>query len=217
MENASFLDLAHWRRLISELYADVRRISETDPARAREEFRARRDAMFSSHPQSPLDPAQRTGFRGLDWFPYDPRMRFRAIVTPIDHASRGPSTLLELSEGRSGHRPFASVEITSLEGQTGSSRLTLYWIEGYGGGLFLPFRDGTNGSETYGGGRYLYDTIKGADLGAGPGEILLDFNFAYNPSCAYNARWVCPLSPPGNTLPFRVEAGELAFQTHAVT
>ena len=93
----------------------------------------------------------------------------------------------------------------------GGGTLTLFWMEGYGGGLFLPFRDLTNGHETYGGGRYLYDTIKGADLGAGNGEIVLDFNFAYNPSCAYSPRWVCPLSPPQNTLAVRLEAGERAF------
>jgi hypothetical protein len=89
--------------------------------------------------------------------------------------------------------------------------LTLYWVEGYGGGLFLPFKDLTNGGKTYGGGRYLYDTIKGADLGAGNGALVLDFNYAYNPSCAYNPRWICPLPPRENALYAAVEAGELAF------
>jgi hypothetical protein len=98
-----------------------------------------------------------------------------------------------------------------------AATLTLYWIEGYGGGLFLPFRDGTNGTETYGGGRYLYDTIKGADLGAGRRAITLDFNFSYNPSCAYSPRWLCPLSPAENSLPFRVAAGELAFHDTPAT
>jgi uncharacterized protein (DUF1684 family) len=91
--------------------------------------------------------------------------------------------------------------------------LTLFWIQGYGGGLFLPFKDSTNGSETYGGGRYLYDTIKGADLGASPDAVLLDFNFAYNPSCAYSPQWTCPLAPAENTLRVRIEAGERAFET----
>ena len=91
------------------------------------------------------------------------------------------------------------------------AHLNLYWIEGYGGGLFLPFRDATNGRVSYGGGRYLYDTIKGADLGAGSESVLLDFNFAYNPSCAYNDRWVCPLSPPENWLPQAIRAGEKSF------
>jgi uncharacterized protein (DUF1684 family) len=85
----------------------------------------------------------------------------------------------------------------------------VYWIAGYGGGLFLPFRDATNASTTYGGGRYLYDTIKGADLGAGNDELVLDFNYAYHPSCCYNPRWVCPLAPPQNRLSFAVEAGEM--------
>ena len=92
------------------------------------------------------------------------------------------------------------------------AELSLFWVGGYGGGLFLPFRDATHGRETYGGGRYLYDTIKGADLGAGVDEVVLDFNYAYNPSCAYNDRWVCPLSPPENSLPFAVEAGEKLFR-----
>ena len=86
--------------------------------------------------------------------------------------------------------------------------LSLFWLEGYGGGLFLPFKDGTSGIEGYAGGRYLYDTIKGADLGMQSDQIVLDFNYAYNPSCAYNDRWVCPLPPPENRLPFAVTAGE---------
>jgi len=78
--------------------------------------------------------------------------------------------------------------------------------------LFLPFRNATSGQKTYGGGRYLYDTIKGADLGIEAEEIGLDFNYDYNPSCAYNnTQWVCPLAPPENRLPFAVEAGEKVF------
>ena len=88
------------------------------------------------------------------------------------------------------------------------ARLAVYWLEGYGGGIWLPFTDATSGAETYGGGRYLYDTIKGADLGAGEREMVLDFNYAYNPSCAYDERWSCPLSPPENRLAFAVPAGE---------
>jgi uncharacterized protein len=94
-----------------------------------------------------------------------------------------------------------------------TGRLSLFWITGYGGGIFLPFGDASNRHTTYGGGRYLYDTIKGADLGTGLQEIVLDFNYAYNPSCAYNPRWVCPLSPPENRLPFPIAAGEMAFES----
>ena len=91
-----------------------------------------------------------------------------------------------------------------------AAELAVYWLEGYGGGLWLPFADATNGAATYGGGRYLYDTIKGADLGVADHDIVLDFNYAYNPSCAYDERWSCPLSPPENRLPFAVSAGERA-------
>ncbi|HET8980299.1 MAG TPA: DUF1684 domain-containing protein, partial [Solirubrobacteraceae bacterium] len=86
--------------------------------------------------------------------------------------------------------------------------LDLYLLEGYGGGLFLPFADATTGQETYGAGRYLLDTVKGADLGLQDGRLVLDFNFAYQPSCSYDSRWMCPLTPPANRLPVPVRAGE---------
>jgi hypothetical protein len=88
--------------------------------------------------------------------------------------------------------------------------LELYWLEAYGGGVFLPFADTTSGRETYGAGRYLLDTVKGADLGGDDRALVLDFNFAYNPSCSYDDRWACPLAPPANRLDVRVEAGELS-------
>jgi len=88
------------------------------------------------------------------------------------------------------------------------STLALYWLEGYGGGVFLSFTDATSAEETYGAGRYLLDTVKGADLGTSDGRLVLDFNFAFNPSCAYDARWACPLAPPENRLSFAVRAGE---------
>jgi len=95
--------------------------------------------------------------------------------------------------------------------------LALYWLEGYGGGLWLPFGDSTNGTSTYGGGRYLYDTIKGADLGASTTELVLDFNFAYNPSCTYDERWSCPLPPAENRLPLEIAAGERVIDLEDLT
>jgi uncharacterized protein (DUF1684 family) len=94
--------------------------------------------------------------------------------------------------------------------------LTLWWIEAYGGGLFLPFRDCTSGRQTYGAGRYLTDTVKGT-FGRGvvvlPGDrVRLDFNYAYNPSCAYNDQYACPLAPPENRLTEPVAAGELTYE-----
>jgi hypothetical protein len=80
----------------------------------------------------------------------------------------------------------------------------------YGGGVFLPFRDTTAGTETYGAGRYLLDTLKSADHGTDPatGELILDFNMAFHPSCAHDPRWSCPLAPPESRLAVAVRAGE---------
>ena len=88
--------------------------------------------------------------------------------------------------------------------------LELNWNDGYGGGIFVAFTDETSGDSTYGGGRYLIDTVKGADLGFDrtAGTAVLDFNFAFNPSCSYDARWACPLAPAANRLPIAVTAGE---------
>ena len=86
--------------------------------------------------------------------------------------------------------------------------LDLYWLDAYGGGLFVPFADATSGDESYGAGRYALDTIKGADLGSAGGDLVLDLNFAYQPSCSYDARWTCPLAPPANRLDVPVRAGE---------
>ena len=91
-------------------------------------------------------------------------------------------------------------------GQTGA--LEVFWLDQYGGGIYLAFRDATSGNTTYGGGRYLLDTVKGADLGAVEDRVILDFNFAYQPSCSYEPGWSCPLPPPANRLPFSVAAGE---------
>ena len=95
--------------------------------------------------------------------------------------------------------------------------MTVFRIVGYGGGLFLPFRDGTSGKQTYGGGRYLFDTIKNTDAGCveispGSRHVVLDFNYAYNPSCAYDHRWACPLAPRENWLPVPIEAGEKDYR-----
>lgn len=104
---------------------------------------------------------------------------------------------------------FTRFGVASFEADGTEVNLELYWLEGYGGGLFVPFRDGTSGTETYGAGRYLLDTVKAADLGqAADGRLVLDFNFAYNPSCAYDPAWVCPLAPPPNRLALPIRAGE---------
>jgi uncharacterized protein len=204
------LALAQWRRQTAEMYARARESSATDPRLAWQEYREKRDEMFRSHPQSPLEDERKAHFSGLDWFPYDPAWRLRVPVAPIE-GSADLVTEVELPEGRVHYRRVGTISVEPADRGLPTATLTLYWMESYGGGLFLPFKDLTNGTATYGGGRYLYDTIKGADLGAGPDAIVLDFNFAYNPSCAYSPEWVCPLSPRENALPFSVPAGERAF------
>jgi len=92
--------------------------------------------------------------------------------------------------------------------RTDELSLDLFWLQAYGGGLFVPFADATSGGETYGAGRYALDTVKGADLGSQGGRLVLDLNFAYQPSCSYDGRWACPLAPPANRLDVAVRAGE---------
>ena len=205
------LALAHWRRTVAEIYADVRRAPASGQARAWASFRAARDDLFRSHPQTPLAYGQQARFLGLAYYPYDPAWR---VVGTLDRSVERQTLAVELpAEGLFHYTRVARIRFR-VQGR--EAALSLFWIEGYGGGLFLPFRDASNGSKTYGGGRYLYDAIKGADLGSsadGAGQLLLDFNYAYNPSCAYNEQWVCPLAPEENWLPFPVEVGEKAFKS----
>jgi len=195
------LNLAVWRRAVAELDAAVRADAERDPQRAWERFRLERDHLFRAHPRTPLPREKLEGFDGLPYFDYDPRWRLVGRAEQTEPDSRE----VALSEGPTRLTRVGRVSFDSPEGE---ASLDLFWIEGYGGGLFLPFKDASNGRQTYGGGRYLYDTVKGADLGVDADEITLDFNLAYHPSCAYSPNWVCPLAPPGNILPFPVRVGE---------
>lgn len=193
--------LADWRRQVAELYAAVRHPG--DPERAWYEFRAGRDRLFKLHSQSPLTTEQKVGFASLPYFPYDSGWRLTGTID--GDVDRETFTMQLATDGEFRYTRIARVRF-SVGGR--AFALSLFWIEGYGGGLFLPFRDATNRQTTYPGGRYLYDTIKGADVGSSMDEFILDFNYAYNPSCAYDDRWICPLPPRENTLPLAVRAGE---------
>jgi uncharacterized protein (DUF1684 family) len=190
------LDLLDWKRRVSELYASVR--SSADPKQAWTEWCHQRRRLFCEHPQSPVPDDERAGYEGPHVFDYDPEWRLLAEIRPA---------------------PVERLALPSSDGETmvfrrfgtaraGEISLDLYWLEGYGGGLFVPFADGTSGKETYGAGRYILDTIKGADLGVVRDRLVLDFNFAYQPSCAYDSRWLCPLAPPANRIEARVTVGE---------
>ena len=194
------LDLLDWRRRIAALYAEVR--AAEDPEKAWWWWRRARDELFTNHPQSPLREEARGGFDGAVYYEYDPRYRAVAEIEPAE-AER---IQLPGSAGATfGATRFARANL-SLGGE--ERALGLYWLDGYAGGLFVSFRDDTSGEETYGAGRYLLDTVKGADLGGEEAALVLDFNFAYNPSCSYDPRWACPLAPPDNRLAVAVKAGE---------
>lgn len=194
------LTLLDYRRRVNALYEDVRGRYDTDPRGAHEHWRAVRDQLFGNHPDSPLTDDARVSFDGLPYFAYDPSFAVVAAVDTDVEVER-----FDVATSTEGTVPFERFGRVHLP--WGS--LDVYWLDSYGGGVFLPFRDGTAGEETYGGGRYLLDTVKGADLGSTPhGELVLDFNFAYHPSCRHNPRWSCPLAPPGNRLDQRIEAGE---------
>jgi uncharacterized protein len=196
---ADFLDLLDWRRRVSDMYRDLR--SATDAKAAWADWRTRRDDLFQNHPQSPVPATERESFSGLNYFDYDPAFRVVARVEPVK-----PHTWsFDAGEGRL-VLDCATRASFRLLGQPHG--LNLYWFRSYGGGMFLSFRDGTSGKLTYGGCRYLLDTVKGADLGTEAGGLILDFNFSYQPSCAYDPRWVCPLAPPSNRLDVEIRAGE---------
>jgi len=195
-----------WRRRVDQLYAGVRAEAVDDPAAAHARWRAGRDELLGQHPASPLLPEHREGFAGLPVAPYDPAHRYEVEVRPWAEGSDAPGATFSYRTGTDGVVAFERVGTADLPG-VGS--LALWWLAGYGGGLFVPLRDGASGRWSYGGGRYVLDTVKGADLGAGrDGRLVLDLNFAYPPSCAYDPAWACPLPPAENRLEAALEVGE---------
>jgi uncharacterized protein (DUF1684 family) len=205
------LDLADWRRRISALYAEIRADHESGPDRLAW-FRAMKDDLFRTHSQSPIPAEQRQSFTGLAYWPHDPALRLTGVLEPDPGA---PPLDLPVSTGD----PFAFSRVGWVTFALGGSsqRLGVYWLAGYGGGIFIPFRDATSGDATYGGGRYLWDSAKGADLGSMDDRLVLDFNYAYHPSCVYDPRWSCPLAPRENWLDVPVHAGERLHQMRVET
>jgi uncharacterized protein (DUF1684 family) len=217
---ADRVNLADWRRRISDLYAHVREEAARDPERAWQHWRETRADLFRTHPQSPVPEAARSSFRAHHWR-YDAAYRLEASVvagTPTSTGGDAPAEpspafggfSLSLPMSTGGEQGFSRIGWVEASLPGGSRSLGVYWMAGYAGGLFLPFRDATNGTETYGAGRYLLDTAKSADLGPGeaPASLILDFNFAFHPSCAFDPKWACPLAPPENRLDLRIQAGE---------
>lgn len=221
----TWLDLYDYRRRMAELYRQREEglRQGADEAETLRRFRAGKDALFAGHPQSALASEERARFAGLRYFPYAPELRIEATLAPLAPEPSADDEQGEQIEASGPHTMrFQRAARASFTLDQASAELTIYWIDVYGGGLFLAFRDATCPAESYGGGRYLFDTVKGSDIirledtgettqGFAGGRILLDFNYAYNPSCAYDPRWICPLAPRENRLPVAIRAGERKY------
>lgn len=226
----TWLDLYDYRQRVARLYSEraaALRAGTTADA-VLSQFREAKDALFAAHPQSPFSPETRANFTGLRYFPYDPQWQAEArLVVAHEQADTSPH-IVKLDEQTVRLRRAGTLHFTLAETP---QTLAVYWIAVYGGGLFVPFRDATCPEQSYGGGRYLCDTIKGSDFlrldepgrivtGESDGNlssgaewrVLLDFNYAYNPSCAYDARWVCPLAPHENWLDVAIRGGERRYE-----
>lgn len=197
--SAGELELAGWRRQVAELYAAVRQASAPQDGHAL--WREGRDRLFQEHPNSPLaadDPLR----GGLPYAPYDPQLRWELAIRPAETDRRvtintGPGETTRL-------RHVGDLTLPAPIDET----VAVWWLEQYAGGLFIPIRDHTAGTTSYGGGRYLIDTAKGADLGGSDGNLTVDLNFLYHPSCRYDAQWQCPLAPADNVITSPISVGE---------
>ena len=203
------LELADWRRQLAELYADVRAFATEGPEVAWRHWLETRERLYRTHPQSPVPLADRPTFRVRHWA-YDPALRFELPLEADASGSGAAEPLIALPNSGADTLAFQRIGRLTVPFSAGARSLSLFWMEGYAGGLFLPFRDTTNDAETYGAGRYLLDSAKSADLGGDPerGTLIVDFNFAYQPSCAFDPAWACPLAPTENRLDGPIRAGE---------
>lgn len=196
------LQLLDWRERSHELYRVVR--AHGAPAVAHALWREGRDQLLGSHPASPLAAPHRAAFDRLTVADYDPGYRFEAVLQDAEPHS------LDVRTGTDGTVSFERIAVVVLPLPDAEVSLDVWRLRSYGGGLFVPLRDGSSGVTTYGGGRYLIDTVKGANLGGSTdgGMLVIDLNFAYNPSCAYDPAWACPLPPAGNATDVVVPVGE---------
>jgi uncharacterized protein (DUF1684 family) len=171
-----------------------------EPSKRLADFRKHKDEYFASGAHSPLDPADQSGFEGLAYFPYHPTLQFEIDIDAID--DQGSPLTLDTSDGQK--IDFLVAGKVRFLAENGEYELTL--LKDYDRGrFFLPFLDATSGLETYAGGRYLDPQQKPN------GKLVLDFNYAYNPYCAYGEGWSCPLPPDQNKLPVEIRAGEKSF------
>ncbi len=161
------------------------------------DYRAEKDEFFRRHPQSPLTPEQRNGFVGLQYFPENEALRLEVQVEPLKDEQ--PMQMQTSTGGVQTYIRYGRFKF-QVDGQ--DAELTIYQNEH---GYFLPFVDSLAGKETYPAGRYMEpESLPG-------NHFFVDFNLAYNPYCAYNEMWSCPITPPENRLKVPIRAGEKLF------
>ena len=166
------------------------------------EFRAEKDAFFREHPQSPLTPEQRADLDGLAYFDETPELRIEAALE-TEGVDRDEPIVMQTTTG--GEQTYRRAGVVRFEVEGEPTQVTLFSSPDMHE-LFLPFRDATSGKETYGAGRYLEVEPPRTD-----GTVVVDFNLAYNPYCAYNPEWSCPIPPGENWLGVPIRAGEQSF------
>lgn len=213
MASASdYFDLYDYRQRTFLMYRKRNTLLQqgTNPAAVMKEFRQEKDDLFLNHPQSALDDTQKSKFKGLSYFDYDPSFAIEAELQEI------PPRAITVTKNQYETMTLTSIAQVTFAKDNKPATLSIYWIEIYGGGLFLPFHDPTSPETCYGAGRYLFDTIKGSNclesMRDGKRTIIMDFNYAYNPSCAYNPAWICPLPPVENRIDIPITAGEKNFE-----
>jgi len=167
---------------------------------ALEHFRREKDEFFRTSPQSPLTSAQKRSFQGLCHFPENPGLDLTLDLELLHDPS--PLSMQTTAGDVQIYERYGRIRF-EVEGQAAS--LIIYRSES---GLFLPFVDALAGKETYGGGRYLEPEELAGN------RVRVDFNLAYNPYCAYNDRWSCPITPAENRLKVAIRAGEKVFEHH---
>jgi uncharacterized protein (DUF1684 family) len=175
-------------------------------------YRADKDAFFRTEPGSPVPASDREAFPGIPYFPVDESFIAEDLVLEPYRGDEPVRFEIPTTDGRL--RPAQRAGVFNFALMDHPQRLTAYQVAGSDGeiaeSLFVPFLDATTGTETYGAGRYL--DLEPSD----DGTWTLDFNLAYHPSCVYDPRFSCPLTPPENRLDVRVEAGERLARDHPV-
>jgi len=161
-------------------------------------FRAEKDEFFAHHPQSPLTHEQRDHFEGLSYFPENEALRLELYIDEFDQKEQ-----IEIQTSTGDIQHYIRFGLIHFEIDDETASLTVYQSDH---GFFIPFVDGLAGKDTYGAGRYIDPDI------LPNGKLAVDFNLAYNPYCAYNERWSCPLTPWENRLKVPINAGEKNFK-----